>query len=122
MNGKGFIQGFKRFLFYGCFMCLFLIVFGAGCTTTGQPTDNSVIEHQRRIVELESRVRDYEERLGQYDSLITGTQSRLEAVRRRADSITDRVDRLIFLFSEYEREVQRLLDEGDTIGGEGKNP
>lgn len=100
--------------FIGIIIC-FVHIYLTGCQSSGKPVDNSIIEHQRRITELEGRVNDYERRLAEYDNLITGTQSRLEAIRARADSFTDRIDRIIFLFSEYEREVQRLLDEGNSI-------
>jgi chromosome segregation ATPase len=112
---KGFLQSFKRPVFY-CFFVLFVFaVFFACCYATRATVDKSVLEHQRRIAELENRVTDYERRLGEYDSLIRGTKQRLEAIRTRADSFADRVDRITFLFDEYEREVQRIIDESAAI-------
>jgi len=101
------------------FNVVFLVfsTFTSGCKTTGTITVSDSLEHQRRIAELETRISDYESRLRQYDSLISGTQSRLEIIRARADSIADRIDRLIFLFEQYEREVQRLIDENSALRG-----
>jgi len=88
-----------------------------GCRTIAI-TDTDVLEHQRRIADLERRVIDYERRIAEYDSLVGGTVERLAAIRERANSITDRVDRIIFLFDEYEREVNRLIDSFNRDGGE----
>jgi len=87
-----------------------------GCRTVGIAALGS-LEHQGRIAELERRDVDYERRLGEYDSLVEGTVERLEAIRIRADSVTDRVDRIIFLFEEYDREVNRLINSFNQDGG-----
>ena len=94
-----------------------VIIFNVtGCRTVAV-ADLDSLEHQRRIAELERRVVDYERRLAEYDSLIGGTVERLEAVRSRANGITDRIDRIIFLFEEYDREVNRLIDSLTVSGG-----
>jgi len=90
----------------------------SGCrTAVGKYTDESVLEYQRRIAELEGTNRALTERLGQYDTLVTRTVSRLEAVRERASGIADSVERIEYLFSEYERTVQQLIYELRANGG-----
>jgi hypothetical protein len=103
MNEKKIIRCF-------CFAMLLALCF-AGCKTTGSYSDESVLEHQRRIIELEDANRALTERIGQYDSLIARTVQRLEAVRERADGIRDSADRIEYLFAEYERTVQQLIYE-----------
>jgi len=89
-----------------------------GCRTVGDPVDQSVLEHQARIIELENANRALAERLGQYDKLVERTVSRLEAVRERAAGIGDAAERIDYLFTEYERTVQQLIHELRSNGGE----
>jgi hypothetical protein len=104
----------NRFPFLAILVCLVTVL--TGCRTTPVP-DLDSLEYQRRIATLEARVVDYERRLAEYDNLVGGTIQRLEVIRSRADGITDRVDRLIFLFEEYDREVNRLIDSFNSAGG-----
>ena len=83
----------------------------AGCRTVGNYTDNTILEHQARIIELENANRALTERLGQYDKLVERTVERLEAIRERAASIGDTAERIEYLFAEYERTVQQLIHE-----------
>jgi hypothetical protein len=100
-----------------CFITVCAVaIFITGCRTV-PVADTGSLEHQRRIATLEARIVDYERRIAEYDSLIGGTVERLEAIRSRANSITDRIDRIIFLFEEYDREVNRLIDSLNTGGG-----
>jgi len=94
-------------------IALFLAMFGSltGCKTTGNYTDNNILEYQRRISDLENENRALTERLGQYDKLVERTVGRLEAVRERASGIRDAADRIEYLFNEYERTVQQLIYE-----------
>ena len=94
------------FVYYIC--TIILCLWGITGFRTAPITDQSILEHQARIAELERRVVDYERRISEYDKLVGGTLERLETIRGRADRITDRLDRIIFLFDEYEREINRL--------------
>jgi len=105
MNEKKISRNFFIVLF------LFGSLHFSGCRTVGKPVDQSVLEHQARIIELENANRALTERLGQYDTLVTRTVSRLEAVRERAASIGDAAERIDYLFTEYERTVQQLIYE-----------
>lgn len=98
------------------FVVLFTLCF-AGCRTVGKPVDQSVLEHQARIIELENANRALAERLGQYDSLVERAVQRLEAVRERAAGIGGAADRIEYLFTEYERTVQQLIYELRSSGG-----
>jgi len=104
----------KPFYFIAVFIA---VLYVTGCATTRVAADESVFEHQRRIAELEGRVLDYERRISEFDNLIGGTVSRLEAIRSRAVGIPDRIDRIVFLFDEYEREIERLIRENNYPGG-----
>jgi len=113
------------FVLFVFIITIFINFVFAGCKTIGNPVDESILEHQRRIIELENTNRNLAERLGQYDSLIAGTVSRLEAVRERADGITDTADRIDYLFTEYEQAVQQLIRQlranGNNVGEGEKN-
>jgi len=89
-----------------------------GCRTVGGYTDETVLQHQRRIIELENANRALTERIGQYDTLIARTVERLEAIRERAASIRDTAERVEYLFAEYERAVQQLIYVLRQNGGE----
>ena len=100
------------------FIVVLLLAFClAGCRTVGNPVDQSVLEHQRRIAELENANRALTERLEQYDRLVERTVTRLEAIRERASGIRDAADRIEYLFTEYERTVQQLIHELRANGG-----
>jgi len=95
---------------------ILLAVFITGCRTVAV-ADIDSIEYTRRIADLERRNADYERRLSEYDSLVGGTVERLEAIRTRANSITDRIDRIIFLFEQYDAEVNRLINAANDNRG-----
>jgi hypothetical protein len=116
MFEKEIIDGILCLVFVG-FLSFCFAVFTAGCRTVGKPVDQSVLDHQARIIELEDANRALTERLGQYDSLIERTVQRLENVRERAASIGDAADRIEYLFAEYERTVQQLIYELRSNGG-----
>ena len=113
---------FKKIKYF-CNYILLLVAVAAvsvcisGCRTTqsGGYTEQSILEHQARIIELENRNIALTERLTAYDSLVDGTVGRLEIIGERAGRIVDTTDRIIYLFSEYEREVQFLVRELFTL-------
>ena len=90
-----------------------------GCRTNQQ---QPVIINTGGIATLEAGIDDYERRLREYGSIIRAydgitvdTIERIRDIRERADKITDRVDRVIYLFEEYDREVSKLLDAYNRI-------
>jgi len=116
-NVEKFIEKIRKTIRIIGWLLGIVIIFNiTGCRTVAV-ADTDVLEHQRRIATLEARVIDYERRIAEYNSLVGGTIQRLEIIRRRADSITDRIDRIIYLFEEYDREVNRLIDAFIASGG-----
>lgn len=91
----------KNIVFFSV-ICVFVFCFSS-CTTTRNSGDISR-EHTARINELENRVIDYERRIEQA-SIDIGI------IRERAGEIEDRIDRLTYLFGEYDRIVRELLGE-----------
>ena len=105
-------------------ICLLL----TGCQSI-RPTESTFIEHQSRIDELESRVEELTREIDRTSSRIgnitENSSARLDDIRSRSSEISDSIDRIIYLFDEYEREVQQLLYEiselRDEIEGSSKS-
>lgn len=116
---KLFVRGFITIVAFFITFCGVAVV-SSECRTVRGATDNTILEHQARIIELENTNRALTERLEQYDKLVERTVQRLEVVRERAASIGDAAERIDYLFTEYERTVQQLIHElrpnGGTIG------
>jgi len=96
------------------FVCFLFLAFCTGftsCRSTSPITDQSVLTHQREVIELESRNRDLTKRLDSYDSIVGTSVSRLEDIGIRAAGMGSEIDELIYLFGQYQSEVQRLIDE-----------
>jgi hypothetical protein len=116
----------KKIIWYSIgFFLLILFAFTANgcCTYKQQP----VIIDTGGIATLETGIDDYERRLREYGSIIRAydgitvdTVERIRDIRERADKITDRIDRVIFLFEEYDREVSKLLDAYNRIRSQYK--
>ena len=103
-----------RLVFYVLCVVLFVSLF-AGCATTGfQRSDAELIAANSRAAgRLESTVEEL-------DGTIENSRERIELVTRASEKIESGIDRLEYLFSEYEREVSKLLAEIDRIRGEIK--
>ena len=78
------------------------------CVSTGRGADKSVIEHQRKLGEYQAAVSYH---LGRVDACA----ARIADIRERADSLTGEIDRVIALFDEYQRAVEQLLREYNTL-------
>lgn len=84
--------------------------FITGCTTTGlQRKDTELVATNSRNI---GRIESTAEALG---DTISDSRERLEIVRRASGRIGEAGERLDYLFSEYEREVERILDELYTL-------
>ena len=89
------------------FVCAFIVMFSVvctGCITTRYGTDNAVLEHQRQLAEYQATVNAYIRRTD-------ASAERIESIRGRADSLTTSIDGVISLFDEYQRAVERLLQD-----------
>ena len=81
-----------------------------GCATTGlQRKDTELVSANSRNI---GRVESTAEIIG---DTISDSRERLEIVRRASERIGEAGERLDYLFSEYEREVERILDELYTL-------
>jgi len=93
----------KKILVTFC-ICILL----TSCVSTGRGADKSVIEHQRKLGEYQAAVSYH---LGRVDACA----ARIADIRERADSLTGEIDRVIELFDEYQRAVEQLIREYNTL-------
>jgi methyl-accepting chemotaxis protein len=107
--------------FIGILLLIFLVLF-TGCRSTKKYDGSTFIEHQERVDELKGRIEELTKEIDRTSSRIgditENSSARLDDIRRRSSEITDTIDRVIYLFSEYESEVQRLLSELEGIRSE----
>jgi chromosome segregation ATPase len=109
----------KAFFILACVFLSCGALLPAGCKSAGgNGALGTVAEHQKRISELENAVRDYESRIRQYGELAEEAEQSVRAVRRRAESIGDSAGRLEYLFSEYDRIVERIIRENRALKAE----
>lgn len=103
------IWGFVTGLFLGLAVMFCMGILG-GCATAGLPGEDTelVAANSRNIGRIESTVSSLER-------TVESSTERLEIVARASERIKDSGERLDYLFSEYEREVGRLLDEIDSL-------
>ena len=87
-----------------CLVCVLCF----SCVSTGRGADKSVIEHQRKLGEYQAAVSYH---LGRVDACA----ARIADIRERADSLTGEIDRVIELFDEYQRAVEQLIREYNTL-------
>ena len=93
-----------------CLSMLLLSSLFTGCATTGlQRKDTELVSANSRNI---GRVESTAEAIG---DTISDSRERLEIVRRASERIGEAGERLDYLFSEYEREVERILDELYTL-------
>ena len=87
-----------------CLICVLCF----SCVSTGRGADKSVIEHQRKLGEYQAAVSYH---LGRVDACA----ARIADIRERANSLTGEIDRVIELFDEYQRAVEQLIREYNTL-------
>ena len=104
------------------FVSLYLVVacFFSGCKSTRVSTDENILYYQRKIDELEATVRLYEQRITIADEQIRNDLESLKYLGERAQTIGDTIDELIELFAEYQRGVEQLLRDYNTLRNEVK--
>ena len=107
--------------------CLILIILYlsvayifSGCKSTRVSADENLLYYQRKIDELEATVRLYEQRITIADEQIRNDLESLKCLRDRAKTIGDTIDELIELFAEYQRGVEQLLRDYNTLRNEVK--
>ena len=104
------------------FVLLYLLVayLFSGCKSTRVSTDENILYYQRKINELEATVRLYEQRITIADKQVRNDLESLKYLGDRAKTVGDTIDELIELFAEYQRGVEQLLRDYNTLRNEVK--
>lgn len=110
----------KKICFIFVILYLFVACFFSGCKSTRVSADENILYYQRKIDELEATVRLYEQRITIADEQIRNDLESLKYLGERAQTIGDTIDELIELFAEYQRGVEQLLRDYNTLRNEIK--
>lgn len=104
------------------FIILYLVTayIFSGCKSTRVSADENILYYQRKIDELEATVRLYEQRIAIADEQIRNDLESLKYLGDRAKTVGDTIDELIDLFAEYQRGVEQLLRDYNTLRNEVK--
>ena len=104
------------------FVLLYLVVASifSGCKSTRVSTDENILYYQRKVDELEATVRLYEQRITIADEQVRNDLESLKYLGDRAKTVGDTIDDLIELFAEYQRGVEQLLRDYNTLRNEVK--
>ena len=102
------------------FVYIFTACFFSGCKSTRVSTDENILYYQRKVDELEATVRLYEQRITISDEQIRNDIESLKYLGERAKTVGDTIDELIELFAEYQRGVEQLLRDYNTLRNEIK--
>ena len=105
----------KKICFIFVFLYLFVACIFSGCKSTRVSTDENILYYQRKIDELEATVRLYEQRITIADEQIRNDIESLKYIGDRAKTVGNTIDDLIELFAEYQRGVERLLRDYNTL-------
>ena len=107
-----------------CFIFVLLYLLAAylfsGCKSTRVSADENILYYQRKVDELEATVRLYEQRITIADEQIRNDIESLKYLGERAKTVGDTIDELIELFAEYQRGVEQLLRDYNTLRNEVK--
>lgn len=114
MNEKKFCLVFV--VLYIAVACLF-----SGCKSARISTDENILYYQRKVSELEATVRLYEQRITIADEQIRNDLESLKNLGERAKTVGATIDELIELFAEYQRGVEQLLRDYNTLRNEVKD-
>ena len=112
----------KKICFIFVLLYLFVASIFSGCKSTRVSTDENILYYQRKVDELEATVRLYEQRTTIADEQIRNDIESLKYIGDRAKTVGNTIDDLIELFAEYQRGVEQLLRDYNTLRNEVKNP
>lgn len=110
----------KKICFIFVFLYLFVASIFSGCKSTRVSTDENILYYQRKVDELEATVRLYEQRITIADEQIRNDIESLKYLGERAGTVGNTIDELIELFAEYQRGVEQLLRDYNTLRNEVK--
>lgn len=110
----------KKICFILVLLYLLVAYLFSGCKSTRVSADENILYYQRKIDELEATVRLYEQRITIADEQIRNDIESLKYLGERAKTAGDTIDELIELFAEYQRGVEQLLRDYNTLRNEVK--
>ena len=110
----------KKICFIFVLLYLFVASIFSGCKSTRVSTDENILYYQRKVDELEATVRLYEQRTTIADEQIRNDIESLKYIGDRAKTVGNTIDDLIELFAEYQRGVEQLLRDYNTLRNEVK--
>ena len=110
----------KKIRFILVILYLLVACIFSGCKSTRVSTDENLLYYQRKVDELEATVRLYEQRITIVDEQIRNDLDSLKYLGERAKTVGDTIDELIELFAEYQRGVEQLLRDYNTLRNEVK--
>ena len=110
----------KKICFIFVFLYLFVASIFSGCKSTRVSTNENILYYQRKVDELEATVRLYEQRITIADEQIRNDFESLKYLGERAETVGNTIDELIELFAEYQRGVEQLLRDYNTLRNEVK--
>ena len=110
----------KKICFIFVLLYLFVASIFSGCKSTRVSTDENILYYQRKVDELEATVRIYEQRITIADEQIRNDFESLKYLGERAETVGNTIDELIELFAEYQRGVEQLLRDYNTLRNEVK--
>ena len=110
----------KKICFIFVLLYLFVASIFSGCKSTRVSTDENILYYQRKVDELEATVRLYEQRITVADEQIRDDLESLKYLGERAKTVGNTIDELIELFAEYQRGVEQLLRDYNTLRNEVK--
>ena len=110
----------KKICFIFVLLYLFVASIFSGCKSTRVSTDENILYYQRKVDELEATVRLYEHRITIADEQIRNDFESLKYLGERAETVGNTIDELIELFAEYQRGVEQLLRDYNTLRNEVK--
>lgn len=105
----------KKICFIFVFLYLFVASIFSGCKSARVSTDENILYYQRKVDELEATVRLYEQRVTIADEQIRNDIESLKYLGERAGTVGNTIDELIELFAEYQRGVEKLLRDYNTL-------
>ena len=113
MRGINYEKKIVMYLFIG--VCLFMF---AGCCTCGRinaDTKDIIAGNSRATGKLEATITAL-------DGTVADSRERIANIFKTSRGITDGVERIEYLFEQYESEVERILGEIERIRDEAQNP
>ena len=110
----------KKICFAFVVLYLSIAYIFSGCKSARVSTDENILYYQRKVDELEATVRLYEQRITIADEQVRNDLESLKYLGERAKTVGDTIDELIELFAEYQRGVEQLLRDYNTLRNEVK--